>query len=352
MTGILTFHRGPNYGGFLQAWHLKRAIETCTQDQVEAVNFQNLQHLQSETPGLSLRHPSSLKSTWRLMKKMRPFHAAIASLTSGKLITDSSRVAWDRYARIVVGSDVVWDFMEPRFGAEPAYFGMAMGQQQIPMVAYATSCGSTPSGAPAPEYVKQGLRRFDHILVRDTNTADLVERQTGKRPQVVVDPTWLTDDPELPCPAPSSQPYLLIYGTGIDSTTAATIRKFARRNSLAVFGVFCPAVQVDRLLWNITPFEWVALVRNAQALVTTSFHGTIYAAKYGVPVAFVRSPKTTLKTSSILQRCGLEDRSLAQGEACSAERMRDLLQRPTHVPEMASMRAESVDALSRALSQR
>lgn len=350
MTGILTFHRGPNYGGFLQAWHLKHAIETLGEE-AEVVNFQNHHHLTSETPRLSIRRPGTFKSAWRLMKKMRPFHAGIASLTSGRLITDSAKVPWECYEQIVVGSDVVWDFAEPRFGAEQAYFGMAAGQEKIRMLAYAASCGSTPANTKAPSYVQTGLQRFESILVRDANTAEMVKQHTGCNPPQVVDPTWLGDDPQASCPVDASRPYLLIYGTGVDKATSDLVAKFAKHQGFALVGVFCPPQSVDRMLWNVTPFEWVSLIRNAQAVVTTSFHGTIYAAKYETPVVFVRSQKTALKTGSILQKIGLNRHSLAQGEAVTTEQLEPLLQHPATVPEMARLRRESLDALSRALKK-
>lgn len=309
--GILTFHRGPNYGGFLQAWHLREAIHRLGHE-VSIINYQNPIHLKSEKPPPLRPTVSAVKGSIWVWLKSRPFSKHVNSLASPPLFTDAAEVQWNRYDTIVVGSDVIWDFQAPQFGHDPVYFGSHLAQFGTRFISYAASAGTTPHTADLPDYVCSGLSRFASINVRDHNTAQIVETVTGSSPKIVADPTWLGDDPLPDWNGIPKTPYILVYGLGLDAQRAAELRKWAHTRSLAIISAATPGNWADRTFRQLDPWHWVCLFKHAQAVVTSTLHGSHYAIKYKRPMLFMDRPASSLKSRTAIERAGMADVVLSQ----------------------------------------
>lgn len=312
-VGILTFHRGPNYGGFLQAWHLRQAVRSFGHD-AEIVNYQGARHHESEQPGFRGWSVRAMKEMAHLYLKSRPFTRPVGELSRGPLMTEARQVPWGDYDAIVVGSDIVWDYRNPKSGSDPAFFGALPEQAGTRFVAYAPSCGETPGCVEPPDYVREGLRRFEACMVRDRNTADLVRGITGTEPSLVVDPTWLQSDPEGGISGRSRRPFLLVYGHGVKPGRARELKSYCSMRGLELVSVAFPCATADRRIRSIGPFEWANLFARADAVVTSTFHGLLYAIKYHKPVVFMERGPSRLKARIAIERCGLEDRVVAEGE--------------------------------------
>ena len=333
MTGILTFHRGPNYGGFLQAWHLREAVRSLGHS-AETINYQGLRHHDAERLRFRGVSPGLLKGMLLHYLKSRPFRGPVGGLEFGPFRTSAEGIDWQSFDTVVVGSDIVWDFRAAHFGGDQAYFGALPCQAETRFVAYAPSCGETPADAEIPDYVRSGLRRFDAIHVRDRNTADMVRNATGIEPPLVVDPTWLQDDPEVPYPGRPSGPYILMYGLGMSSERAKVLGDFCKKHGLELIAVAFPCATADRKIQSIGPFEWVDLFRHASGVVTSTFHGLLYAIKYAKPLVFMERGASRLKGRIAIERCGLEDRVVPEGEPFEAGFIKMALapERPAALP--------------------
>jgi hypothetical protein len=313
-VGILTFHRGPNYGGFLQAWHLREAVRSLGHE-ATLVNYQGERHYQAERIRLRGVFPGHFKGFALHTLKSRPFASPVAELSDHPFATDAELIPWKRFDRIVVGADVVWNFTDPTHGHDPAYFGAHPAQQDTRFAGYAPSCGDTPADVEIPSYVRDGLARFDSIHVRDESTADLVEQATDIRPGLVVDPTWLQDDPQRPCrKIPQGLKYAFVYGHGLTGERAKVLGEFCKKRGLSVVSASASRAAARHRLYSIDPFEWVDLFRRAECVVTSTFHGLLYAIKYNKPVIFmVRGPSRS-KSKLAIERCGIGDRVVEEGE--------------------------------------
>lgn len=319
--GILTFHRGPNYGGFLQAWHMREAIRSLGYD-ATLINYQGLLHQKNELVNFQLRKlsPGHLKGVVLHSLKSRPFKLPVAELSDQPFTNDASNISWELYEKIVVGADVVWNFTDPVHGNDPVFFGAHPAQQKTSFVAYAPSCGDTSATDAFPDYVKDGLKRFSSVHVRDNTTADLVERVTGTRPELVVDPTWLQADPPSHCKKiPVGLKYALIYGQGATGQRGKAIGTFCKKHSLSVVSAAFPCEATTHRLYSIDPYEWVDLFRRAECVITSTFHGLLYAIKYNKPVLFmVRGPSRS-KSKLAIDRCGISDRVIEENQPFTDE---------------------------------
>lgn len=198
----------------------------------------------------------------------------------------------DHFDAFVCGSDQIWS---PRcFDAR--YYLDFVGDSQK-KVAYAPSfgCEHIEDGGKA-KLIASLLREFGNIAVREESGANIVEKLTGERPQVVLDPTLLLDADawsELAGQYPvGKEPYCLFYFLGSHRENARAARHIAESFDLRVLEV--PVFQNRQgrpgvLRPDVGPAEFISLVRDASLVCTDSFHGMVFSVLFERPfIAFER----------------------------------------------------------------
>lgn len=307
-VGILTFHHGPNYGGFMQAWHLREAVRSIDPN-ASTVNYLHATHLESNRRLVRVSNLKSLKTRIHWIMKRYPFRRIDKLLCEDSFTTNPDEVPWSKYKSLVVGSDVVWDFQDPEFGYDPAYFGALPGQQQSRMIAYAASCGPADVDGELPAYVN-GLNRFEAFGVRDAASMRLVKRVTGKDATLVVDPTWLQADPEITWARAPKKGYILVYATGMPEDFSRSLRNYCDKEGLSIVSAAAGSKFSDVTYRVLSPFQWVDLIRNAAACVIGGLHGTLYSIKYGKPFILINNARTWQKAREPMTGSGQEFRAL------------------------------------------
>ena len=320
-VGILTFHRGPNYGGYMQAWHMREAIRSFGHD-ATLINYQNARHHAAEQIRLRGLSPSAVKGLVLHTLKSLPFRPYVRELSEYPFTTDPREVPWQEFDRVVVGSDVVWNFTHGTHGLDPVFFGADSSQANVPFMAFAPSCGESSPDGELPEYVSRGLKRFESIQVRDEATATLVEKTTGTRPPLVVDPTWLQDDPVVTCgKIPKNLKYALVYGQGATGTRARQLGDYCRKRGLKIVSAASPCEVSTHRLYSIDPFEWADLFRRAECVITSTFHGLLYAIKHNMPLIFMSRDASRSKSAIAIDRCGLHDCVIEEGQQFDSDHL-------------------------------
>ena len=109
---------------------------------------------------------------------------------------------------VLIGADIVWDFLNPRLGYDSIYFGEFLNSKRI--ISFAASCGSA-SHKEAPAYAVNGLNSFHSISVRDMNTLRFVKESIGREAQLICDPAFHVNDVDVVSESPDKTPYLLVY---------------------------------------------------------------------------------------------------------------------------------------------
>jgi hypothetical protein len=346
--GILTFHRGPNYGGYLQAWHLREAVRRLGH-QAEIINYQNPTLRASERPILHNYHPATLRHAYRVWRKCKPFKPLVDSFSPDPFTSDPNQVPWSRFDTVIVGSDVVWDYQTPQFGHDPCYFGTHASQSETRFISYAASCGPARPEAGIPEWVSTGLSRFDSLAVRDESTRALVRQACDREAALVVDPTWLNEDPVPFRSIAPAKPYILVYGNPLNDTRAVELREYARRRGLILVGAASAWKYCDITLNGFDPLQWADLFRKAEAIVTATLHGLLYAIKAGKPLLMVTLPAAANKSHTVLARLNALNRVVTPNDIFSPEKLRLLDPQNPPSPDQTWI-LESRDYLQKALA--
>ena len=160
--------------------------------------------------------------------------------------------------------------------------------------------------------------------MRDANSGSIVEQLTGKKPVYDLDPV-LTYDYMNCCDRISqieaTKKYLILYAYAgrISNEEADWIAEYAKKKNLKVYAIGGIQKSADRFI-DCSPFEVLAYFKNAEEVITDTFHGSIFS-------VITHRPFTTLirksvgnsygneeKISDLLNRLGLTERMTTKVE--------------------------------------
>jgi hypothetical protein len=346
--GILTFHLGPNYGGYHQAFSLADTVRGLGHE-VEIINYKNRVHWKEhQFKPWVYRRPLKL---WHDFRKNQAFNRAYSRFTLSPFSTDPKMVDWNAYDAIIVGSDIVWNCESHVLGRDPVYFGQFPVAYRGRLIAYAPSTGYVKPDYAAPSWVAEGLKRFHAISVRDRITQKFVENQTGRQYPLVADPTWLVNSDMSDSnkfPKRTARNYLLVYSFPLQGEMTQSIRSFAKANGLMTVAVGYYQNWVDRNWPDVDVFEWIHLFRQAAYVVTGTFHGTLFSLREQARFCVLSNPAIDHKVIIPLEISGLRDRQTSSPGAIGS-----ILERPIDYQIVNDRREEyartSLDYLKKAL---
>lgn len=330
-VGILSMQRIVNYGSFLQAYALKRLVESfghrCTfrdfrpgkpRHKGSKVKDFGLATRLASLPRVAA-HPIALLD--RRMFRRR-IHRMFESFCWPVLGLGTAKNYDLKCDIMIIGSDEVFNYTQnSAFGYVPCLFGHDIEAGRV--ASYAASAGfanlvDIEADGIGPE-LAAGFKRFDALSVRDGNTFAIVSKYSGREPVLVLDPALVFDFTDELVPAQRDDAYLLIYayeGRMEDPAEIHWVRRFANEQGLRTVAVGFYHHWCDENLAP-TPFEMLGLFAKARFVVTDTFHGTIFSIKFSRQfVTLIRHENdfgsNTNKVSFLLQQFGLEGRVIQQ----------------------------------------
>lgn len=211
----------------------------------------------------------------------------------------------DEYDTFVVGSDQVWN-PGYRFGNPTDFLRFARPEQRV---AYAASFGVAELPERYVSHYREMLTGFASVSVRERSGARLVDDLVGRRVDVTLDPTMLVPvevwhrlaDRAEGCP---SEPFLGTYILwNSDRDTRRGIRSLARSRGWRARELMAPGFHHPDF-YGVENF--LRTIRDAEAVVTDSFHATLFAVLFGTPVRVLsRGPGQDDRVESLLEIFGV-----------------------------------------------
>lgn len=245
----------------------------------------------------------------------------------------------------MTGSDQVWGpMMNGKY--DSAYFlqFVKYGERKV---AYAASFGKTQFNKETTDVYKSMLAGYDNIAVRE-NTAEAMLHDWGLKNCIgqVLDPTLLFEKEQwkellikdADRKKYSQRKYILIYQIHNDPKLSDYAKRLAAHTGyelLRVNPMLHQKMRGGKFICCPYIGEFLALIDNAQCIVTDSFHGTCFAINFGKQLIEVLPNNATgTRNQSILELTGLghrilcdfEDYSLV-GQTINYESVNDVLQR-------------------------
>lgn len=190
-------------------------------------------------------------------------------------------------ALLICGSDQIWNPV----AYDPVYY-LDFGSEQQKRIAFAASMGISEvqeSHKPVLEKVAGHLKRLDKISVREQAGADILQAYTDKKVQAVLDPTLhlkASDWDKIAAPRMIKERYVLCYTLGKLAGGKAAVRNVCEQfhtNRIILIATQNTNKGYEgfgEVLYNVSPEDFVSLVKYAEAVCTDSFHGVAFSLIY------------------------------------------------------------------------
>lgn len=316
---ILSMQQVNNYGSVLQAYSLKKMIESLD-NEVKFLAIKkgtnDVLSIQCEKKDIDKKNDSWLETQWNRVKgkilgrKLRQVFSEFRSSTGLNSLNGD-----ECFDTCVIGSDEVFNCLQKsKWGFSPQLFGKVGVAKRV--ITYAASCGSTKADNLSDELreaVKNAMSNLSAISVRDKNTADFVEKISEKKPVYNLDPVAVGNfDDEIRsvtanCKLPEK--YCIVYSYAErfdDPDEIRAISEYCKKKGLKIVAPF------GRQKWipsyeTLTPFELLKAFQNAECIVTDTFHGTIFGAKFGKRMAVLIRESNRNKLEDLTQRLQIQN---------------------------------------------
>lgn len=372
-VGILTLPLWHNYGGILQAYALRQAIESLGHKAI-------FLDVHRKYPGKFELVTSRLKRSLRWMvrgsraiwypdqhelaeisRNTRNFvHERINPKTAP--ITVDSVIDFARdYDALVVGSDQVW---RREYMPSLQIYTLAFGGSELCRVSYAASLGVEDWRFSLAEsrLFSESLRKFRSISVREESAINLLQRELGADAVRVCDPTLLFNADHY-CQLAGVSPrsagkikriftYILDAGSANAHQLASLVNSFSAEAFSIMPKAFGPGFRFGRESHVYPKVEaWLQAFNDADMVITDSFHGCVFSLIFNRPfIAIANIERGRSRFESLLGRFGLRGRLFPSTADVDASRLE-----PINWEVVNSIRAEErakgLDFLRIALTQ-
>lgn len=322
--GILTFNRASNYGAVLQAYALKEVCENLGYE-VHVINYIKGVKDDRPTPMKDFLADSNKKNAciklcrnllsyvgdkkrWDAFVNFRKRYLSESNICINE--KDIAALGYDVY---IIGSDQIWNYNITGGTFDPVYFGDFSTDAKC--IVYAASSHDTPFPLSKELEFKSMLEHTNaEIAIREKKLADYVSELTGTSYPVVIDPTLLAGREameKLINDNALERPYILIYQIDANPASDIAVKTLEQKFGCNVFTMTVPRIgSIHGRKGKYGPEEFLALLKNAEFLVTNSFHGIALSLLFEKQFFVYENGGVMSRIDSLLTTLSLNDRKV------------------------------------------
>lgn len=327
-VAVITRHAITNYGSLLQAFATQQVIENLGHE-CEIIDYiredesytQHEKTLLARKPEwnrnpvkrviyLTLRQPESIASGKKFEAEQSKYLHLTKRYSSPEALLEDKPIA-DIY---MTGSDQVWGPVED--GTFDSSYCLSFTDKTDKKIAYAASFGRTEMTEDIENFFKKWLSQYRHIGVREDSAVSILSK-VGIDSVQVLDPTLLLGPgfwSKVAKPIREKK-YVLVYQLHNDKRVGAYADQVAKSLGLPLVRVSTSFHQISRegkFVWCPDTGKFLSYIKNAECMITDSFHGTAFAINFNTPfVEVLPNNQTGTRNMSILKLTGLSDRILS-----------------------------------------
>lgn len=279
----LTCHRIYNYGAVLQAYALQhyllsQGVDTAIIDYLPAYQ----------------RKKNKGGILWNMLWQLYRFpDFYMGNCVFGRFITDYLKLT-ENYSSldelimnppkadgIIVGSDQIWNYAIHKDDS----FYLTFVESDCFKASYAASIAQESIPDELKQQYQRRLQGFKFISVREKTAEILLNKLGFSDVCTVLDPVYLLSSEEwinnIADPSFNKHGYILMYAFNCTKTIADYAFNLARKSGKKLFIINTMIndfrFHCDLHYWNCTPNRFVSLFKNADMVVTNSFHGLSFS---------------------------------------------------------------------------
>ncbi|MBP5421599.1 MAG: polysaccharide pyruvyl transferase family protein [Paludibacteraceae bacterium] len=288
--GILTFHRAHNYGAVLQCFALQQFL-SYQGHTVKVIDY-NKRKLwdyyswyKAEEVRFALSNPRKVfkrgvKLLVKWHKRIPRYYKFVWFQNHWLKLCSPSEIVHLPFDLVLIGSDQVWN-TKITHGFDPYYWGQFVRPYSTKVATFAASLRGEWEVQDRP-IVQKYLQSLDAVSVREKSLAKVVARLFPLiNPIVVSDPVFLLSAQEwkrFAIDPKSKTPYVFFYQAKDSETVYELSERIAQRvgKRLVVLSANVNGRNSEECR-NASPLEFIGWIRNADLVLTSSFHATAFS---------------------------------------------------------------------------
>lgn len=323
----ITCHDVYNYGASLQAYALMTYLTNLGHD-VEIIDYKPdylSNHYRLDLVAnprynnnvvikllyLSAKLPGRLKAKYGKRKKLfDEFKKEYLRVTDRRYSSNEElRKNLPEADIYIAGSDQIWN-TNFQNGKDPAFF-LEFVPDDKTKASYAASFAISELPDSEKQRIKKALKRMNYISVREKSGLKILKDLDINDGVNVLDPVFLLSKDEWDEIVPSinyKEKYILVYDFDSSSEIKEIVVSMAQKNHYKIYSFF-KNDYADKFFEDTGPIEFVSLIKEAQYIVSNSFHGTAFSLIYNKDF-FVVNRKENINTRmrDLLLKLKLDDR--------------------------------------------
>lgn len=326
--GIITFHNAHNYGAMLQAFALSKKLKENKTLEIKIINYYNYKIYKQykiirpfcKNPLRLLKRLYEDITNYNLKKKRyKNFNIFITTkckLSNKTFSKEETEKECNDYDVLITGSDQVWN---PQIvGQLSDIYTLNFGKKQIKRISYAASVGDPMQINLKKDEFFEKLSLLDFISVREVETQNKLSEIIKKPIEVVLDPTLLIEkedwDKEIENIPSEKEKYILAYVIEPDEEYFKIVNDLSIKTGLKVihFGIKNKGYKyVLKSAYTEGPLEFVNYIKNAEFVVATSFHATVFSIIFNKKFWIIPHRKTGGRVTNLLDKLNISSRAIS-----------------------------------------
>ena len=325
-VGLITYHSAYNFGSVLQALATQIVVEEFGHE-VAIINYRPISQKHfyaivnvhsgikrfvksvlrlNNLKGLLLRKQRYEEFMETYLKTTLRFEnpdAVIDYAEAFDIFISGSDQIWNKNSNEL--KNVGWEYMNP-------YLLTFTSKKKI---SYASSLNDMQQEDLLR--IKDSLGKFHHISCREQTACNVIGNLLGRRIENVLDPTLLLTMDKwnniLPRDRVINDNYVLYYSlrgiSDVNEDLANLLRKYKKVAVIAPLSPVRPSSKIISMD-DAGPSEFLRLVRDADCIVTTSYHGTLFSINFHKKFFSIKgkNKNSNFRFEDILNKTGLGQR--------------------------------------------
>ena len=214
-------------------------------------------------------------------------------------------------------ADFYIDGSDQVFGLRGVYDSLRtlnFGDASMPRFSYAASLGEYDWNDDEKESFRKIISSFKMVSVREKYTKNYIESFTDVKCYGHMDPVFILDIREwnaLATRPTMCDPYILVFplvGNTQTQEIVDRLKNMLKCKVVCIQPIAFKSVRADITIVDAGPQEFLGWVKYAQAVVTTSFHGTAFSILYKKPFYTLIKNYKSQRITDLLNMLALSDR--------------------------------------------
>lgn len=329
-VAVITRHSVANYGSILQSYATQTILDKLGYD-TEIIDYNRIDEKGGNIVKVKLKGNSVGNMNKNIFnrflyiisqfpnyeysyRKFKKFRKKLLKQTEEYSTIEELRKKCPKADIYMTGSDQVWGEIGGDI-YDPAYF-LEFVPNGSNCISYSASFGKEKISDELIGKLPDLLSKFSNIMVREQSAVEIINKNTTKKAELVLDPTLLLNKEQWEAKAKGKlkyNNYILIYQLHKNKEFDDYAKNVARKMGLPLVRISPSINSITRsgkFIYMPTPEGFLNYLKNATLLLTDSFHGTVFSLIFNKQFIEILPGETSTRVTNILKLTNLTNRIL------------------------------------------